>query len=283
MDQPLPTLGLGIGWRPELALAIDRRSGLGFVEVIAESLDPWGEIPRPLVRLRERGVAVVPHGITLSLGGAEPPDPVRLQALARLATRFGSPLVSEHVAFVRGGGIEAGHLLPVPMTRDALDVLVANVRTACAALPVPLALENIATLFEWPEPEMDEAAFLGELLERTDALLLLDLENVYANARNHGRDPAALLDRLPLERLAYVHVAGGLEREGVYHDSHAHPVPDAVLDLLRELAMRVAVPGVLLERDDGFPTPQELNTELDRIAAALADGANRREATHVRR
>ena len=100
-------------------------------------------------------------------------------------------------------------------------MLVANARAARRALPVPLALENIAALLEWPGAEMDEAIFLAEALERADALLLLDVANVYANARNHGWDPLAYLDRLPLERLAYVHVAGGVERGGLYHDSHA--------------------------------------------------------------
>ena len=85
------SLGLGIGWRPELALAIDRYEGLGFVEVIAEGFDTPGPIPAPLERLRARGVAIVPHGISLSLGGAEPPDRARLAALGRLATRQGGP------------------------------------------------------------------------------------------------------------------------------------------------------------------------------------------------
>jgi uncharacterized protein (UPF0276 family) len=273
-------LGIGIGWRPELALPIDRYEGLGFVEVIAEGFDT-GPIAAPLERLRARGVAIVPHGISLSLGGAEPPDRAGLAALGRLATRLGAPLVGEHVAFVRAGGVEAGHLLPLPRTREALEVLVANVRAARRALPVPLALENIAALVEWPGAEMDEASFLAEALERADALLLLDVANVYANARNHGWDPRAYLDRLPLERLAYVHVAGGVERGGLYHDSHAHPVPAVVLGLLEDVSARVAVPGVLLERDDRFPPNAEIVAELDAIAAAVARGAARREAAHV--
>jgi uncharacterized protein (UPF0276 family) len=283
MSTALPHLGLGIGWRPELALPIDRRRGLGFVEILAEDLDPRGPVPAPIERLRSRGVAVVPHGVSLSLGGAEPPDAARLSALSRLAERLGAPLVSEHVAFVRGGGRETGHLLPLPRTREALDVVVANVRAARAALPVPLALENVAALFEWPGAEMDEATFLAELLERADVLLLLDVENVYANARNHGHDALAFLDRLPLERIAYVHVAGGVERDGLYHDTHAHPVPAAVLDLLEEVCARAAVPGVMLERDDHFPSDAGLHAELDAIAAAAARGAARRQrrAAHV--
>lgn len=269
-------LGLGIGWRPELALAIDRHPELGFVEVLAEDLD--GPIPAPIARLRRKGVTLIPHGVSLSLGSAEPPAPARLEALARIATRLEAPLVSEHVAFVRGGGLEAGHLLPLPRTRAMLDVVIANVRLAQAALPVPLALENVATLFDWPDPALDEADFLAELLEGADVLLLLDIENVYANARNHGWDPVDFLERLPLERLAYVHVAGGADRAGLYHDTHAHPVPPGVLDLLEELSARIAIPGAMLERDARFPTAAELHEELGRIAAAVQRGQSRREA-----
>jgi uncharacterized protein (UPF0276 family) len=277
----IPNLGLGIGWRPELALVIDRRSDLGFIELVAEDFDARGKLPAPIELLRRRGVAVVPHGVSLSLGGADPLDSHRLAALARLAERVAAPLVSEHVAFVRGGGLESGHLLPVPRTREALDVLVANVRAAQAVLPVPLALENIATVFGWPDAEMDEATFLTEVLERTEALLLLDVANVYANACNHDYVAAAFLDGLPLERLAYVHVAGGVERNGLYHDTHAEAVPAAVLELLEELCARISIPGVMLERDDCFPSDAELNAELNAIQLAKDRGETRRGAIHV--
>lgn len=261
-------LGLGLGWRHALAAVPLRRTDLGFVEMVAEALPADRPLPPALVAARRRGVQVVPHGVRLSLGGADRPDPARVAHLAGLADRLQAPLVSEHVAFVRAGGREAGHLLPVPRTRAALDVLVANVTEAMAGLPVPLALEPIATLFEWPEPEMDEADFLTELLDRTGALLLLDVANLWANGRNAGTDPAALLDRLPLDRLAYVHVAGGTERAGLYHDTHTHPVPTGVLDLLGRLGRRTAVPGVMLERDGDYPSTHELDAELDAIAAA---------------
>ncbi|MFH8489629.1 DUF692 domain-containing protein [Streptomyces longisporoflavus] len=272
-------LGTGIGWRPEIADAVERMPGIDWVEAVAENLCP-GHIPDSLQRLRERGVTVVPHGVSLGLGDAERPAETRLAALAERAQALGSPLVTEHIAFVRAGGpltasqpLEAGHLLPVPRTRDALDVLCENVRIAQDALPVPLAVENIAALISWPGEEMTEGQFLYELVERTGVRLLIDVANLHTNHVNRGEDPAKALDELPVEAIAYVHVAGGFERDGVWHDSHAHPVPEPVLAILADLASRVTPPGVLLERDENFPAPQELEQELAAIRETVRAGA----------
>src|SRR5580704_7685918 len=109
MSTNVPHLGVGFGWRPELSRLAERREGLGFVEVVAENLD---------------------HGIPLSIGGSELPDPARIDRLANLARRLGSPFVSEHLCFVRAGGLDSGHLLPIPRTRASLSVVVANIRAA---------------------------------------------------------------------------------------------------------------------------------------------------------
>ncbi|MFF5928980.1 DUF692 domain-containing protein [Streptomyces hydrogenans] len=274
-------LGIGIGWRPEIADAVEELPGIDWVEVVAENVCA-GHLPDSLARLRARGVTVVPHGVSLGLGGADRPDPERLAALAEKAEALGAPLVTEHIAFVRAGGpltasprLEAGHLLPVPRTRDALDVLCENVRIAQESLPVPLALENIAALFSWPGEELSEGRFLAELVERTGVRLLIDVANLHTNHRNRGEDPARALAELPVEAIAYVHVAGGVERDGVWHDTHAHPVPAPVLDILADLAGRVAPPGVLLERDDHFPPAAELAAELTAIRATVTTARRR--------
>ncbi|RRR70840.1 DUF692 domain-containing protein [Streptomyces sp. RP5T] len=271
-------LGTGIGWRPEIADAVEGMPGIDWVEAVAENVCP-GHLPESLLRLRERGVTVVPHGVSLGLGGADRPDAGRLRALAERAEALGSPLVTEHIAFVRAGGpltaspgLEAGHLLPVPRTRDALDVLCENIRIAQDALPVPLAVENIAALVAWPGEEMTEGQFLYDLADRTGVRLLIDVANLHTNHVNRGEDPAEALAELPLEAIAYVHVAGGFERDGVWHDSHAHPVPRPVLDILTDLASRVSPPGVLLERDENFPEPAELERELGAIREAVRKG-----------
>lgn len=265
--------------------------GIDWVEAVAENLCP-DRLPDSLVRLRERGVTVVPHGVSLGLGGADRPDARRLADLAERAEALGSPLVTEHIAFVRAGGertasplIEAGHLLPVPRTRDALRVLCENVRIAQDSLPVPLAVENIAALISWPDEEMSEGRFLAELVERTGVRLLIDVANLHTNHVNRGEDPARALDELPVEAIAYVHVAGGVERDGVWHDTHAHPVSRPVLDVLAELRSRVDPPGVLLERDDDFPPAAELAGELTAIRETIrmteAKGAARAARTEA--
>ncbi|MFE1800496.1 DUF692 domain-containing protein [Streptomyces sp. NPDC059517] len=277
-------LGTGIGWRPEIAEAVESMPGIDWVEAVAENICP-GHLPESLVRLRERGVTVVPHGVSLGLGGAERPAEGKLADLAARAEALGSPLVTEHIAFVRAGGaltasplLEAGHLLPVPRTRDALDVLCENIRIAQDALPVPLAVENIAALICWPGEEMTEGQFLYDLVDRTGVRLLIDVANLHTNHVNRGEDPAGALDELPVEAIAYVHVAGGFERDGVWHDSHAHAVPPAVLDVLADLASRVRPSGVLLERDENFPEPAELERELLAIRETVEKAAAPRGA-----
>jgi uncharacterized protein len=261
-------LGVGIGWRPEIDLTVPRLPGVEWVEVVAENVNP-GAVPASLSLLRQRGLPVIPHGVSLSLGGTEPLDNKRLARLARLAERFGSPLVSEHVAFCRAGGLEAGHLLPVPRTRAALGVLTENIRAAQAALPVPLAVENIAALVSWPEDELTEAQFLTELVERTGVLLLLDVANLYTAQVNFGLDPITILDALPLDRVGYVHVAGGVLRDGIWHDTHAHPVSQDILGILAALAERTLLPGAVLERDDAYPPDAELAAEIAAIREVL--------------
>lgn len=255
-----------------MAVAIERRTDLEFVEVLFENIGEKS-IPAPLITLKERGLTVIPHAVSMSLGGAQRPDIKRLKKLNRLAENLGAPFVSEHIAFVRAAGKESGHLLPVPRTKAGLNVLVENISIAKEHLTVPLVLENIATLCEWKNSQMDEAEFITELLEATDCGLLLDVANLYANSLNHNFDALDFLKQLPLNRIAYVHTAGGVFTKGIYHDTHAHPVVEGVHELLASLMELTTPPRVMLERDDNFPCQDSFNAELDAIADHLNAGA----------
>ena len=271
-------LGLGIGWRGELASATLRRADLGFVEILAEDFFNADSVPLAFDQLHQRGMRIVPHGVGLSLGGATGIDPWRVRGLGRLAQQVQAPLVSEHLAFVRAGGIDTGHLLPLPRTREMLDILVENIRQVEADLPVPLALENIATLFEWPGAEMDEAAFLAEILDRTESLLLLDIENVYANERNPGSMPWRFSTRFrsgksptSISRVASRPAASITTRM-------RHRFRRGCWPFSKSCAPAPQIPGVMLERDDQFPVTMNLSAELDAIADAMQRGQVRRTA-----
>lgn len=241
---------VGIGFRRELAVPLLASPSLvDFVEVVAETCRD------PAIRREARALAelwpVVPHGVKLSLGSAEGIDDDRAKELGKLARDLRSPVVSEHVSFVRAGGREIGHLTELPMTRAAVAVVAKNVARLRRFLPdVPLLLENVARGFVWRdvESEMTEGAFYQEIVRATGCDLLLDLGNLYANALNAKIDPVALLETYPLDRVAMVHVAGGVEEHGFYFDTHAHAVPEPVYDLVA----RAGCETVLLERDASF-------------------------------
>jgi uncharacterized protein len=210
----LPFLGAGLSFRPAWRWDVVRhRAELGAIECIPD--DVAGPAGLRELRLLRDAVPVLHHGIGLSLGSADGLDPARLDHIARVAEAVEPPWFSEHIAFTRADGVEIGHLMPLPFTREAVEKVAANVAALKRAIPgVPVALENIAYTFTQPGAEMTEAAFVRAVLEEADCGLLLDLENVHANSRNHGFDPIAYLETLPLERVVEVHLAGGVLREG---------------------------------------------------------------------
>jgi uncharacterized protein (UPF0276 family) len=223
-----------------------------------------------LTLLRD-AVPVLLHGIGLSLGSAEGLDAERVEHAAAVARAVRPPWFSEHIAFTRAGGVEIGHLAPLPFTREAVETVAANVATLRRALPedLPVLLENIAYTFTLPGSEMDEATFVRQVLEATGAGLLLDLENVHANAANHGYDPIEYLESLPLERVVEVHLAGGVWSGGEYADTHTRPVPEESWALLEWLAPRADVKAVIIERDDDLPPFGELLAEARRAREIL--------------
>lgn len=260
-------VGVGLGWRRETALACERYPELAFTEVVAESISERLPLAPSLAALRDRGIPIIAHGVSLSLASADPPERSRLSRLRRIAERLASPFVSEHIAFVRGAGLETEHLLPIPRTRENVQIVVENIQVAQDALGIELVLENIANLFEWTDSELDEAAFIGEIVDQSDSRMLLDVSNLYANSVNHGVQIERFLSILPLDRVAYIHIAGGRLCGGFRHDTHADPVDAGPLQTLRDVLARTGPLPILLERDDRYGTRDELESELDTLMA----------------
>lgn len=267
--------GVGVGFRPQLASGLlGAPERVDFVEVVAEACRD--------TRARSEAAAVaelwpvIPHGVKLSLGSAEGIELDRAKELGDLARELRAPMVSEHVSFVRAGGREIGHLTELPMTREAIRVVARNVGALRRKLPdVPLLLENVARAFLWDEAGgMDEGTFHHEIVRATGCELLLDVANLYANARNAGRDPVAVLSEFPLEHVRMIHVAGGIVEEGFYFDTHAHPVPAPIFDLVaRVLAVRPDA-AIMLERDGSFDDLGAIFAEVEALRTVRA-GAER--------
>jgi uncharacterized protein (UPF0276 family) len=279
---------VGIGWRPEIAAALARRRDeIDLVEVIAENfMDRRGSAA---LRALSAEVPVVLHGVSLGLASAHPVDERRLARLARLVEASRLPVWSEHLAFVRAGGCEIGHLAAPPRTAATIEGTLRNLARARVLVGTAPVLENIATLVVPPASTMDECAWVSAIAARTDAALLLDLHNLYANAVNFGADPRAMLHAMPLVRVRMVHLSGGVwigghagERERLL-DDHLHDVPQTVYDLLAELAAHVTGPlDVIIERDGRYPPIDDLLAQVRAARAALARGRARTATTEER-
>jgi hypothetical protein len=271
---------VGIGWRAELAAGIFvHRDRIDLIELIAD--DHFRASRRQLRALRTLAgqVPMMLHGVTQGLASMAAPDERRLVRMARLAEAVQPESWSEHLAFVRAGGIEIGHLAAPPRTAAGIEAAARNIARAAAIVGAAPAMENVATLIDPPASTLDEPDWINGIFASCDAPLLLDLHNLYANAVNFGADPAAMLLRLPLHRVKTVHLSGGhwIEAPGAAArrllDDHVHDVPPECFALLTLLARHAPQPlDVILERDGKFPAFAVLLAQLDAARAALAAG-----------
>lgn len=265
----LPFLGCGLGYRAPLRPGIfQHRHDLPVLEIVADDfLDPTAEQRAELALLRAH-FTLIPHAIGLSLGSAEGLDGRYVTALAALIEHLAPPWWSEHISFTRAGGIDIGHLTPLPPTAEAVAVVARNVAQLRHTIRTPLILENPASTFALPG-EMDEPAFIRAVSDATGCGLLLDLTNLHVNACNFGFDPRAALDRLPLERVVQLHFTGGHRRIDLEIDSHSYPTPEPVWELMAEVCRRAPVRAAILERDQRLPPIAELLREITRADRLL--------------
>jgi uncharacterized protein len=274
----------GLTWHPALAPDIVRACGrIDTLEVIPEVALRATRGDRDFLRLLARQIPVSLHGVSLGLASASPVEEWRLDEMARLVDEVQPEDWSEHLAFVRAGGIELNHLAAPPRTAAVLEGLAANLRRARRIVGSAPALENVATLLDPPGSTCDEQAWLCEVLAATGAPLLLDLHNVCTNAVNLRYDAKALIRALPLERISTVHIAGGTDAVDLATgttlrvDDHRHDVPADVFELLTLVGELATQPlTVVLERDGDFPPFEEMLEELDAARVALAAGRRAR-------
>lgn len=282
---PLSGVGLGLRWQllDDVLAALDDPASIAPIELFEISPENYmrrgGYFPAMLARVAER-FPILTHGLTMSLGGVDPLDGAYLAELRRFLDRLGIEAHSDHLCFTGVDGVQTHDLLPLPFTREAARHAADRVRQARAILGRPLAIENITYYLVPGEPEMDEATFLGEVLEQADCGLLLDVNNVLVNSRNHrAYEPIEMLSRLPLSRVVSLHVAGHDRDLGRLIDTHGAPIADEVLPLVEWVIERTGPLPVVIERDHRIPPFAELLAEARRVREAYDRGLARRSAS----
>lgn len=265
--------GIGLGLRSPIAKALFAQAAefpaLQWLEIHPENyLDRGGHYAH-LLETARANYPLLTHGLSMGFGQVDRFDPAYLRALRGLLHELRVPWHSDHLCFAGVDGVYAHDLLPLPFHTESVSVCVDRIHEAQDALGLPIAVEHISYYVTPPDSVMRELDHLNEVLVRADAKLLLDVNNVYVNAMNHGFDARAFIAELPLARVVQLHVAGHYVRpDGSRIDTHAEPVCEAVFELFEYTMQRLARPlPVLLERDDNFPDFSELRAEIERLDA----------------
>ena len=278
-----PFQGFGLGLRPQHfpdILGPDGTRDLNRVdwfEIISENFMAVGGMPlRNLMAVRERRPMAM-HGVSLSIGAPDPLDDDYLKKLKSLADLIDPAVVSDHLCWTGAHGVNLHDLLPLPLTEETLNHVAARVGRVQDALGRRIALENASTYVTFTSDTMDEWDFLAELTRRADCDLLLDINNVYVSAFNHGFDAADYLAGLPKDRVRQIHLAGHEHNGDHIVDTHDAPVAEPVWDLYRAAVARFGAVPTMIERDANIPPFADLVEELGaarRLAAeALGEAA----------
>lgn len=268
MRSSVPVLGYGVGLRPaHYAHVLAARPEIGWFEVISENFMVAGGRPLATLDRVRADYPVVLHGVSLSIGSSDPIDREYLHRLRTLVERVNPAWLSDHLCWTGVGGHTTHDLLPLPYTEEALEHVVRRVAQVQDALGRQIALENVSSYLTFCASALPEWSFLAAVAERADCGILLDVNNVYVSARNHGFDPLAYLAAMPRERVVQMHLAGHTDHGTHLLDTHDHPVCDAVWDLYRAAVQRLGPVSTLIEWDDRIPDFDILHAEALRARA----------------
>jgi hypothetical protein len=263
-----PPLGHGVGLRaPHYGAWLAAPPHLGFVEAVSENFFAPGGRPAAVLERVRREVPVALHGVSLSVGSSDPLSTRYLDALAALVARVEPAIVSDHLCWGSLAGHHVHDLWPLPYTEEALDHVAGRVRRVQDRLGRRILLENVSSYVTFHASSLTEWDFLAAVAERADCGLLLDVNNVFVSARNHGFDPLDFLDGVPAGRVGQIHVAGHQDHGAYLLDTHDAPVAEPVWALYREAIRRLGPVPTLIERDDRIPPLEELVLESARAAA----------------
>jgi uncharacterized protein (UPF0276 family) len=257
----------GYGLRvPHYAELMQRGSRARFVEVISENFIERGGRPRAVLERVRRDADVALHGVSLSLGGVDPLNERYLDALVALSRSIDACSVSDHLCFGTFGGHYAHDLWPLPRTEEAVHHVARRIARVQDRLKQRILIENVSSYLEFCEDEFGEAAFLAAVVEEADAYVLLDVNNVVVNAKNHGFVAGDYLDALPPGRIRQLHLAGHSDHGTHAIDDHGSATPADVMTLYRSVVRRFGPIPTIVEWDDNVPSLDELELEAARAA-----------------
>jgi len=266
--------GLGLR-KPHYAQFLESRVPVDFVEVISENFMIAGGQPRnTLRRIRERHPVAL-HGVSMSVGSADGLDGEYLTRLSGLVDEIEPLFVSDHLCWTRIEGFSSHDLLPLPYTEEALDVVCANVAQAQETLRRTMLIENPSSYMTFAQSVMTEWEFLEALCARTGCELLLDVNNIFVSATNHGFDPLQYIAGVPAGHVRQIHLAGHSQGRECLIDTHDTPVPPSVWALYEVAVQRFGTVPTMIERDDDIPPLADLLAELDIARDIAARGALR--------
>jgi uncharacterized protein len=258
----IPDLGVGVGFRlPHYARVLDECPPMDWFEVISENFMVRGGKPIANLEKLSGCYRVIPHGVSLSIGQTEPLNAMYLERLKALVDRLSPPWASDHFCWTGSAHANLHDLLPLPLTRQAVHHVADRVRFVQDFLGLPFALENASSYLAFTSSTMPEWEFVCEVAERADCGLLLDVNNVFVSAYNHGFDASAYIDAIPADRVVQLHLAGHTDKGTYLLDTHSDHVRAEVWDLYRRAIRRIGSTSTLIEWDDDIPSWELLSLE----------------------
>ncbi|KTD24720.1 Protein of uncharacterised function (DUF692) [Legionella lansingensis] len=264
LREKLPFLGFGLGLRPEhYEEILEQNPAVDWFEIITENyIVPGGKPLYYLDKVRQ-DYPLVMHGVSLSLGSTDPLDWDYLKQLKDLAKRIEPHWISDHLCWTGVNGLNLHDLLPLPYTTEAIDHIVARIKTIQDYLGQQILIENVSSYLSYKESEMNEWEFLSEIANRADCFLLFDVNNIYVSSVNHEFNALDYLRGVPSHRIAQIHLAGHSNYGDYIIDTHDAPVTQAVWDLYAETIRQFGAISTMIERDDKIPPLKELVLELN--------------------
>ncbi len=249
-----PFLGFGVGLRkPHYGFVLDNRPQMDWFEVISENFMVAGGRPLEVLGTVRENYPIVMHGVSMSIGSADPLNRKYLGALRDLARRFAPAWISDHLCWTGVGGRNLHDLLPLPYNEDAVRHVAGRIRRVQDILERTILIENVSSYMTYADSTMTEWEFLTAVAEEADCAILLDINNIFVSAFNHSLDPARYIDAVPVERVVQYHLAGHSDRGTHLLDTHDHPVCDEVWALYERAARRFGAVSALVEWDDKIP------------------------------